>query len=30
MGLPGRASVYVIPTYVGNVVQNIYYNPILL
>lgn len=30
MGLPGRASVYVIPTYVGNVVQNIYYNPIQL
>lgn len=28
MGLPERASVYVIPTYVGNVVQNIYYNPI--
>ncbi len=28
MGLPGRASVSVIPTYVGNVVQNIYYNPI--
>lgn len=28
MGLSGRASVYVIPTYVGNVVQNIYYNPI--
>lgn len=28
MGLPGRASVSVIPTYVGNVVQTIYYNPI--
>lgn len=30
MGFPGRASVSVIPTYVGNVVQNIYYNPIQL
>lgn len=28
MGLPGRASMSVIPTYVGNAVQNIYYNPI--
>ena len=30
IGLHGRASESVIPTYVGNVVQNIYYNPIQL
>lgn len=30
IGLPGRATMSVIPTYVGNVVQNIYYNPIQL
>ena len=30
MGLPGRASMSVIPTYVGTAVQNIYYNPIQL
>lgn len=30
MGVPGQGFMFVIPTYVGNVVQNIYYNPIQL
>lgn len=30
MGVPGQGFMSVIPTYVGNVVQNIYYNPIQL